>query len=270
MKKGHVVDTNEHGLVSIITPSYNAQNLIGRTIESVLAQSYQNWELIVIDDCSNDGTRDVVRAYAEQDTRICLLPLEKNNGAPAAPRNIGIKQAKGEWVALLDADDIWHPRKLELQLKAMRQAGASFSCTQMRDFTDEAALKFAEPGEVVCERITFNKQQLKGRIPTSSVVTRKEVLSGFLFNEDIRYKAVEDYHCWLRVHEALGESIKLKYPLLCYRRVQGQISGSKRYMLERMYMVHKEYPGVTSLQAAFFTLTHALGGFYYRILRKGL
>ncbi len=270
MKKGHVVDLIEHGLVSIITPSYNAQNLIGRTIESVLAQTYQNWELIVIDDCSKDGTRDVVRAYAEQDPRICLLPLDKNNGAPAAPRNIGIKQAKGEWIALLDADDIWHPRKLELQLKAMHQAGASFSCTQMRDFTDAAALTFAEPGEVVCERITFNKQQLKGRIPTSSVVTRKEVFSSFLFNEDIRYKAVEDYHCWLRVHEALGESIKLKYPLLCYRRVQGQISGSKRYMLERMYMVHKEYPGVTNLQAAFFTLTHALGGFYYRVLRKGL
>lgn len=264
------MDINEYGLVSIITPSYNAQNLIGRTIESVLAQSYQNWELIVIDDCSKDGTRDVVRAYAEQDTRIRLLPLQKNNGAPAAPRNIGIKQAKGRWVALLDADDIWHPRKLELQLKAMHQANSDFSCTQMHDFTNDAVLTFPEPGEFECERITFIKQQFKGRIPTSSVMARKEIMLNFPFNEDARYKAVEDYHCWLMVHEALGETIKLKYPLLYYRRVQGQISGSKRYMLERIYMVHKEYPGVTSVRAAFFTFTHALGGFYYRILRKGL
>jgi len=260
----------KQGLISIVTPSYNAEKLIGRTIESVQVQSYQNWELIVVDDCSKDNTREVVRSYAAQDSRIRLVSLEKNNGAPAAPRNIGIREAKGEWVALLDADDIWHPRKLELQLKAMQQAGVDFSCTQMRDFTDETSLVFAEPGEVVCERISFAKQQLKGRIPTSSVMARKGVLLKFSFNEDIRYKAVEDYHCWLRIHQALGDSIKLEYPLLCYRRIQGQISGSKKYMLERMYMVHKEYPGTTSSQAALFTLTHALGGFYYRILKKGL
>lgn len=262
--------SNKYWLVSIITPSYNAERLLGRTIESVLAQSYQNWELIIVDDCSKDGTRDVVKAYAEQDSRIRLLSLEKNNGAPAAPRNIGIREASGEWIALLDADDIWHPRKLELQLKAMLQAGVDFSCTQMRDFTDETTLLFTDPGEVGCERINFAKQQLKGRIPTSSVVARKRVLLEFPFNEDIRYKAVEDYHCWLRIHQALGESIKLGYPLLSYRRIVGQISGSKKYMLERMYMVHKEYPGTTSIQAVLFTLTHALGGFYYRILKKGL
>jgi teichuronic acid biosynthesis glycosyltransferase TuaG len=92
----------------------------------------------------------------------------------------------------------------------------------------------------------------------------------FPFNEDIRYKAVDDYHCWLRVHQALGDTIKLRYPLLNYRRIAGQISGSKKYMLERMYMVHKEYPGTSNVQAVLYTLTHALGGFYYRILRKGL
>ena len=257
-------------LISIVTPSYNAEKLIGRTIESVLMQSYQNWELIVIDDCSKDGTREVVKAYIERDARIRLLPLKENNGAPAAPRNIGIREASGEWVALLDADDIWHPRKLELQIKAMQRADVSFSCTQMRDFTDDLTLIFSDPGEIGYERISFAKQQIKGRIPTSSVMAHKSILLEFPFNEDIRYKAVEDYHCWLRIHQAIGGSIKLDYPLLAYRRVQGQISGSKKYMLERMYMVHKEYPGTTGGQAILFTLTHALGGFYYRILKKGL
>ena len=264
------MNEEESSLISIITPSYNAEELLGRTIESVLNQTYQNWELIIIDDCSKDGTCEVVRAYAHQDARIRMLALEKNNGAPAAPRNIGVREAKGEWVAFLDADDIWHPQKLELQLMAMLHSDVGFSCTQMRDFTDASSLIFTKPGEVGFERISFSKQQLKGRIPTSSVMARKSILLKFPFNEDIRYKAVEDYHCWLRIHQAIGGSIKLDYPLLAYRKVQGQISSSKKYMLQRMYMVHREYPGTTNGQAIFYTLTHALGGFYYRILKKGL
>lgn len=265
-----VADLSQQELVSIITPSYNAEGLIGQTIQSVLDQSYQNWELIVVDDCSKDGTREIVKDYIEKDARIHLLPLKNNNGAPAAPRNIGVMAAKGEWIAFLDADDIWHPQKLELQIQAMQRASVDFSCTQMRDFIDSSTLKFTKLKNVYCENITFIKQQLKGRIPTSSVVVRKTVVKGFPFNEDVSYKAVEDYHCWLRILEVSKISLKLDYPLLCYRKVQGQLSSSKKYMLERMYMVHKEYSGTTGVQAIFFTLTHALGGIYYRILKKGL
>jgi teichuronic acid biosynthesis glycosyltransferase TuaG len=257
-------------LVSIITPSYNAEGLIGRTIQSVLEQSYPDWEMIIIDDCSKDGTCDVVREYAKQDSRIRLVALEKNNGAPAAPRNIGVSKAKGEWIAFLDADDIWHPQKLMLQMQALGKYGKSFTCSRMKDFSDDAVLSFPTVGSVECEFVTFERQRLKGRIPTSSVVLRKELMVRFPFNEDIRYKAVEDYHCWLRIHQSIESSVKLQYPLLSYRRIAGQISGSKTYMLKRIYMVHHEYPQTNKLQAAFFTATHALGGFYYRTLRKGL
>ena len=257
-------------LVSVIMPSYNAEALIARSIQSVIDQAYDNWELIVIDDCSKDSTRQVVQSFVEKDARIKLISLERNNGAPAAPRNIGVRHAIGPWIAFLDADDIWHPQKLKLQMEALEKSGVDFCCTQMKDFIDDTLLSFPKVENVGCERISFAKQQLKGRIPTSSVVLKKEIMLRFPFNEDIRYKAVEDYHCWLRVHEAIGDSIKLSYPLLNYRRIAGQISGSKKYMLERMYMVHKEYPGTSSAHAALYTLTHALGGFYYRILRKGL
>ena len=121
-------------LISIVTPSYNAEKLIGRTIESVQAQSYKNWELIVVDDCSADGTVAVVEKYAEKDTRIRLVKLDKNHGAPAAPRNICVRAASGEWVALLDADDIWHPRKLEFQMDALQVSGAVFCSSQMLVF----------------------------------------------------------------------------------------------------------------------------------------
>ncbi|NUT79795.1 glycosyltransferase family 2 protein [Pseudomonas brassicacearum] len=257
-------------LVSVIMPSYNAEALIARSIQSVIDQTYGDWELIVIDDCSKDSTRQVVQSFVEKDSRIKLIPLDKNNGAPATPRNIGVRNAIGPWIAFLDADDIWHPQKLKLQMNMLETHNAEFCCTQMKDFTDDTLLCFDLIESVGLEYISFAKQQIKGRIPTSSVILKKDLMLRFPFNEDIRYKAVEDYHCWLRVHEAIGETIKLSYPLLSYRRIVGQISGSKKYMLERMYMVHKEYPGTSAVQAALYTLTHALGGFYYRILRKGL
>ncbi|AVD86522.1 MULTISPECIES: glycosyltransferase family 2 protein [Pseudomonas] len=256
--------------VSIITPSYNAERLIGRTLQSVLDQSWQDWELLVIDDCSKDDTRDVVARYASMDSRIRLIALDKNNGAPAAPRNIGIREARGQWIAFLDADDIWHPEKLALQMSAAREKSGEFLSTQMLDFVDDTQLTFSPVGRAPVGEVTFAQQRLKGRIPTSSVLVTKDLMLKFPFNEDIRYKAVEDYHCWLRILRSGVSHWKVQYPLLSYRRIVGQISGSKKYMLERMHMVHREFPQTSELQAAFYTLSHAAGGFYYRILRKGL
>lgn len=256
--------------VTVVTPSYNAEKLIGHTIESVLAQTFQDWELLVIDDCSKDSTREVVSVYAARDDRIRLIALEKNNGAPAAPRNIGVREAKANWIAFLDADDIWHPEKLALQLQAASSTCGKFISSQMRDFWDDAKLTFAPVKDAPVRAISFGQQRIKGRIPTSSVLVTRELMLAFPFNEDIRYKAVEDYHCWLRVLESGPLNWKVQYPLLSYRRIAGQISGSKRYMLERMYMLHREFPNTSALQALLFTVTHALGGFYYRILRKGL
>jgi teichuronic acid biosynthesis glycosyltransferase TuaG len=262
--------SKENPTVSIITPSYNAERLIGRTLQSVLEQSWQDWELLVIDDCSKDGTRSVVLDFAARDSRIRLIPLERNNGAPAAPRNIGVKNANGVWIAFLDADDIWHPEKLALQLAAATSNEAEFISTKMKDFTDETLLSFDPVANPAAQLVTFWQQRIKGRIPTSSVLIKRDLMLRFPFNEDIRYKAVEDYDCWLRILEAGVKHWKVQYPLLNYRRISGQISGSKKYMLQRMHMVHREFPRTNGLLAYVFTFTHAMGGFYYRVLRKGL
>jgi len=264
------VNNIDFGLVSIITPSYNAAKFIANTIESVTNQSYNNWELIIVDDCSTDNTTDIVKSYLEKDSRIRLIMLDNNSGAPARPRNIGISQASGKWIALLDSDDIWHPEKLERQLKTMHDFAARFSCTQMSDFYDDKSISFSSPGAIGCENISFRMQQLKGRIPTSSVIVDKILALKHTFNEDQRYKAVEDYHCWLRILEETKGCIKLKYPLLYYRRVDGQISSSKTYMFKRIFMVHNEYPGGSAIKATLLTFTHILGGIYFRMIMKGL
>lgn len=270
-KRGPVVAmSNSKPLVSVVMPSYNAASYISSTIESVLAQTYAEWELLIVDDCSKDSTRALVHRFEQQDRRIKLIPLEKNNGAPAAPRNIGIRTAGGEWIAFLDADDIWHPRKLEIQLEIMRQEGVFFSSTLSRNFIDEK-LVFNQKIEPFpsFQKITFHMQRIKGRIANSSVICHKSLLLKYPFNEDVRYKAVEDYHCWLRIHSDIGHSLRVNAVLLNYRIIEGQISGSKLYMLKRMLMLHREFKEANVFLAIFFTMTHAIGGVVNKYIKKG-
>ena len=114
-------------LVSIIVPSYNCAKYLPDTIGSVLAQTYENWELLIVDDCSTDNTEEVVKSFG--DDRIRYLKNEQNSGA-ALSRNYALREAKGRWIAFLDSDDMWMPEKLEHQIAFMEENGYSFSCTK--------------------------------------------------------------------------------------------------------------------------------------------
>ena len=119
----------DYGLVSIVMPSYNSERFIAESIKSVQSQTYGDWELLVVDDCSADGTVAVVEAMAKEDRRIHVFSNERNSGA-ACSRNRALREAKGDWVAFLDSDDLWDPEKLERQLAFMRNNGCSFSYTE--------------------------------------------------------------------------------------------------------------------------------------------
>lgn len=256
--------------VSIITPAYNAEKLIDATIQSVVNQTFTDWEMIVVDDCSSDETRRVVENWTRKDGRIRLEALSKNFGGPAGPRNVGVTLARAEFIAFLDSDDIWHPRKLEVQLELLEQERASFVCSRMQNFSREEDIQFHEFGKIGYDRVKFNQQSIRARIPTSSVVAARKLLLDHPFREDLSYKAVEDYHCWLRLLESCGECLKIDQPLLNYRKVEGQISGSKIYMMRKVFMVHKEYPGRSALNAMLLTSCHVLGGLYFRYFKKGM
>lgn len=256
--------------VSIVTPAYNAEALINRTIQSVVDQTFSDWELIIVDDCSSDNTRDVVEAWSAKESRIRLIALEKNFGGPAGPRNVGVDQAKGEYIAFLDADDIWHPRKLELQVAVLDRGASDFVCSKMEDFTSEDSIQFADIDKYDLESVSFRQQSIRARIPTSSVMARRALLSAHPFEELISYKAVEDYHCWLRILQSTPRCLKISVPLLYYRKVEGQISGSKLYMMRKVYMVHREFPGRSFLEATLLTISHVFGGLYFRYFKKGM
>lgn len=120
----------EEGLVSIIMPSYNTAQYIRESIQSVLNQTYQNWELIIVDDCSTDNTDEIVTSI--KDERIKYYHNDKNRGA-AISRNRALREAKGRWIAFLDSDDLWMPEKLEKQISFMENNGYSFSYTNYEE-----------------------------------------------------------------------------------------------------------------------------------------
>jgi len=259
-------------LVSVIMPAHNAELYVLASIHSVLEQTMPSFELLVIDDGSTDSTVQLVESYITRDARVRLIKLWKNTGAPAAPRNIGVREARGRWVAFLDSDDIWHPLKLEVQLGILAQTGARFCSTQIFEFTHDYPLDASNLRLQDFEWVSFLRQLIKFRTPTSSVIVDLQLLLSNPFNEDVKYKAREDLDCWLRCHEVVGKSVKIRAPLTGYRINPGQISGNKLSMVFRHYHVLSKYRFKSGRKlgkyAIIFTATHFILSVYYRKFRK--
>lgn len=256
--------------VSVVMPAYNAINYIERTILSLQQQSHKNWELIVVDDCSNDGTRELVTRISQDDDRITVIPLKKNFGGPAGPRNVGVENARYDFIAFLDSDDIWHPQKLEHQIRLIDVNSENFICSSMVDFADDSTIEFPKFPRISVRNVDFFSQSFRAKIPTSSVLLSQSLASRFPFEVSPAYKAVEDFHCWLRILDSGVVCKKIKQPLLYYRKSEGQISASKFKMMKKVFMVHKNYNERGPLASFLFTASHVLGGVYFRFFKKGM
>ncbi|MCA9405808.1 MAG: glycosyltransferase [Candidatus Omnitrophica bacterium] len=181
--------------VSVVIPAFNSAAYIRETINSVLNQSFKDLEVVVVDDGSKDNTGELLKDYHSK-VRYIL----KENGGPASARNLGIKEAKGEFIAFLDADDLWMSDKLEKQLERFNgeDIGLVFSSVQKMD-KDNHDL----PDYVNRERFegrVFEKLFNKNFVPTSTVLVRKSCFEEFgVFDEDPELISVEDYDMWLRI-----------------------------------------------------------------------
>lgn len=203
-------------LVSIITPSYNTARYIGETIESVLSQTYRNWEMIIVDDCSQDDTDDVIKRYLN-DERIRYIKNEKNFGA-AISRNRALMEARGKWIAFLDSDDLWFPEKLERQIKFMEQYGYHFSYTNY--------IEIDENTQTLGVRVTGPKKISKQGMynycyPGCLTVMYDSSYVGLVQIKDI--KKNNDYAIWLEVCRK-ADCWLLDECLGKYRKRSGSIS----------------------------------------------
>lgn len=252
------------GLVSIIMPSYNTAPFIEKSIRSVLAQSYTNWELIIVDDCSTDNTDVVVEPYLK-DVRIKLSKNEKNSGA-AVSRNRALREAKGKWIAFLDSDDLWMPNKLEKQIMFMEKNNYHFSYTNYAEIDAEDnrnGITITGPARIT--KTGFFNYCWSGCL---TVMYDAETV-GLIQIVDI--KKNNDYAMWLKVCRKT-DCYLLDEELALYRRGRsGSVSTqSIKTMIGWHYKLFREAEGQKSIVAAFNTARNMIFGFYKkkRYIRK--
>lgn len=245
----------EAGLVSIIMPSYNTASFIEETIQSVLNQTYTNWELIIVDDCSTDNTNEVVDTI--KDCRIHYLKNEKNSGA-AISRNKALREAKGQWIAYLDSDDLWMPEKLEKQIKFMEENGYVFSYTNYEEIDVD--------GYKTGVKVTGPKKITKTGMfnycwPGCLTVMYDANKIGLIQIEDI--KKNNDYAMWLKVCRK-ADCYLLDEILGQYRkgRVGSVSTHSIRTMIGWHYKLYREAEDMGILSSLFNTGRNIVFGFY--------
>lgn len=247
----------EEPLVSIIMPSYNTVNFIGESIESVLAQTYQNWELLVVDDCSTDDSVSVIDSYG--DSRIKSFVNEKNSGA-AETRNRAIREAKGKYIAFLDSDDLWIPEKLQKQILFMEENGYVFTYHKHGFVNEKTELLPMELSGPKC--VPKYGYYLFNWAGCLSVVYNAELV-GLLQIENLKKR--NDYAYWLKISKhhpcyLLEESLGL------YRKREGSISNvSKWELIKSHYRLFRVSEGMSVLGSVFFTMVNIIFASYKKI-----
>lgn len=216
-----------YGLVSVIMPVYNRAMLVPQAIDSVLSQTYNNVEVITINDGSTDSTLAVLRKY-EEDWPGKVRVIDQSNQGQVAARNNGIKAATGEYIAFLDSDDLWLPRKLELQLPRFTpEVGLVYSAVE---FIDEVGkVTGVERCDPKLEGYIYPQLLVQNRMTGGTVVVRKVVLDEVgLF--DPEFKAAENWDLWIRICKKYNAAL-VNEPLVQYRRHGGNMSGDFELML---------------------------------------
>lgn len=236
-------------IISVIIPAYNAQNTIAESIDSVLSQSFDDFELIVIDDCSSDKTKVIIHSYT--DNRIRYIQNEKNLGV-AETRNRGVEQANGEWIAFLDADDVWKPDKLSRQLAFAEETNAEITYTASA-FMDSDGKRFDCIMSVVHE-LRYNELLKRNLMSCSSVMARRELIKKYPFPS--RSTTHEDYVVWLRILCDVEIAYGLNEPLLVYRMSKASKSANRFKSARMVFNAYREV-GYCQATAAFLMLQYA-------------
>ena len=224
----------EHNpLISVITPSYNAERFIRETIDSVLNQTYSNWEMVIVDDCSTDNTTSIVKEYMERDNRIKLIVLEVNSGSAVA-RNTAMENAKGQYIAFLDSDDLWLPEKLDKQLQFMQEKDIAFSFTKyvriLEDGTKTNAVSETPPS------VNYDDLMKRCVIGCLTVMLDRDKI-GNLKMVNIRTR--QDYVYWLTITKNGFLAYGIPEILSEYRLVDNSISSNKWKAAKRNWYVFR-------------------------------
>ena len=238
----------EENLVSIVVPVYNSEKFLKETIKTVTEQTYKNWELILVNDCSTDNSKSTIEKYAKEDNRIKVINLKENSGAAIA-RNTGIEQAKGKYLAFLDADDLWNKEKLEKQIKFMEANEYEFTFTNY-EFTDENGNKTGKIVNVPNE-LTY-KQALKNTtIFTSTVIFNVERLGKELISMP-NVRRGQDTATWWKVLKTDVIAHGMNESLSLYRRSNNTLSANKIKALKRTWNLYRTVEKLSLIRSFYY------------------
>lgn len=243
-------------LVSIITPIYNGEQFVAQTIESVLAQTYPHWEMIVINDGSKDNSEAIVKKYAEKDARIKLF--SQPNAGSAAARNNGIRRADGRYIALLDADDLWEPFFLESQLALMQKTGALLvygSHKRINEQNSDCLKPFYVP-----EKITYTDLLKTCSITCLTGLYDTSKYGKVYLNE--AFKSLRDDHIyWLDILKMTGSAYGNQEIIGSYRILGGSVSRNKKKVIIPQFKVYYHCEKLGLIKSLYYLTTWAFHGY---------
>lgn len=250
-------------MISIVTPAYNAESFILDTIKMVLCQTYTDWEWIIVEDGSTDGTRRLLKSMQENgelDSRIRLFFLDDNENGAAGARNRGIDEAKGRYIAFLDADDVWMPEKLRKQIDFMMANDVAFSFTSY-EFGDEQAVS---TGRLVAapKELTYRQALSRTVIFTTTVMFDTDKINKELIH--MPYVGSEDTATWWRILRSGYKAYGIQDALAIYRRPASSLSSNKLVAIKRIWYLyrHEEKLGLVE------SMWHFAGWAYRATIRR--
>ncbi len=239
------------GLVSIVTPAFNAERYLRETIESVRKQSHASWELLVADDCSTDSTRTLLEEQARADERVRVITLPRNGG-PAMARQSAIEAAQGRYIAFLDSDDMWLPAKLERQLRFMQERAAGLSFTAFRRISADGA----RLGRMIGVPDALEYGQLLGNtaIATSTAVIDRALTGPFRMVKTY----YDDFALWLEITRRGFPAFGLNEDLMRYRVLGGSVSRNKGRSAAMVWRTYREVERLPLLRSAWCFVSYAM------------
>ena len=255
--------SNKKDLVSIITPVYNCEKFIEQAIECVLKQTYKNWEMILVDDCSNDNSAQIIKKYSKKDKRLKYYKLKSNSGAAVA-RNKALDESKGRFIAYLDADDLWEYNKLEKQIKFMIDNDVAFTCTDYIkiDENDKILKEITIP-----KRVNYNLYLRNTIIQTVGVMVDTELTGKeVLVMPNIRRR--QDAATWCQILKAGFDCFEVPEKLSYYRVVSNSLSSNKFKAVKGTWTLYRDIEKLSLLKSCYCFIGYAFNAVRKRIYFK--
>ncbi|ADV44542.1 glycosyltransferase family 2 protein [Bacteroides helcogenes] len=244
-------------MVSVIMPVYNAEKYVEFAIDSVLAQSYSNWELLIVDDCSTDLSVGLIADYVEKDSRIRLFHTDKPSGSPCEPRNVGIRNAQGRYIAFLDSDDVWLPDKLEEQLRLFDDVSTAIVYSNYEKISEEG-----ERGQriVTAPSQVSYKELLKGNVIGNLTGIYDTEKVGKIYCRNMHH---EDYILWLSILKKGYVARNTNAVHALYRVRKQSVSANKLSVILWQWNIYRNIEKIGCLRACYYFIHYA-----YRALLK--